>query len=104
MDPSDICRNWQVCDFLFFGFIGDMAFIIAPLTEDDNDRDTEFKFLPGEYTTNTFELLQNVVHVGKVFAYESARIFGDHLIGAIGFFIVGDQTFCSYIINKQNGE
>jgi hypothetical protein len=36
---SDICRNWPVLYFLRFGFMGDMAFIVALLPEDDDGQD-----------------------------------------------------------------
>jgi hypothetical protein len=85
---------------------GGHGLVIAPLTQDDDGVDAEVEFLAGEYATNIFEPLQDAVDIGEVLPDEVAdtRILRDGLVGAVEILIAGDQTFYSYIVNKQNGE
>jgi hypothetical protein len=69
-DASDVYLYQPILNFLHFGFMGDMAFIIALLPSDNNGQDAEFEFLPRECTANIF--LQNLVDVGEVLPDEVA--------------------------------
>jgi hypothetical protein len=44
-----------------------------------------------------------LVDIGKVLPDEAAdtEVFGDSLVGAVGFLIAGDWTCYGYIANKQ---
>jgi hypothetical protein len=103
---GDILQNWPVLYFLCFGFMGDTAFIIAPLPEDDDGWDTQLKFLAGDCATDVLEVLQDMVDVGKVLADKAAdtSIFWDGLVSASGILVAGIRTFYSNIINKWNSE
>jgi hypothetical protein len=69
---GDVLQNWPVLYFLCFGFMGDTAFVIALLPEDDNGWDTQLEFLARECATDVFEALQDTVDVGKVLPDKAA--------------------------------
>jgi hypothetical protein len=56
-DAGDIYQYQPILNFLHLGFMGDMAFTIALLPQDNDGWDAEFEFLPRECTADIFELL-----------------------------------------------